>query len=82
VAQRFEREPAYVVDRHAAVDALGLHYAFAVCCAAIFVAASSFVGAGPDPDRPPAPSVAAASGASADLYGLLACESGSRQPSS
>lgn len=82
MTHRFEREPAYVTDRNAAVNHLGLNYVFAVCIAAVFLTVSSLADVGADFDRLNVPILEAAARPSANLYGSLACDGSFRQPSS
>jgi hypothetical protein len=80
MAHRPEREPDYVTNRTAAVDALGLHYALAVCCVAAFLAVTSL--ADDDAKRSASPVLAKAAVPATNLHGSLACARGFGQPSS
>lgn len=82
MAHRFEREPDYVANRTAAVDALGLHYALAVCSVAAFLAVVSLADASADASRSAVPVMETAAAPATNLYGSLGCEHGSIQPSS
>jgi hypothetical protein len=82
MAHRFETDPDYVTSRNAAVNALDLHYALAVCVVAALLAVVSLADSGADAIGSSAPVVETAASPATNLYGSLACERGAQQPSS